>query len=152
MTLPRGYWHVKSSSSRLYRDPMTRVRCVGALVRDEQRRLLMVRRAHEPAAGTWSVPGGRVEPGETDAQAVAREVLEETGLVVKPGDLVGTVERPTASGDVYDIFDYAAEVVSGELAAATDAADARWVGDHELLELPCSPGLVETLRSWGELQ
>ncbi|MGH3317697.1 MAG: NUDIX hydrolase [Nocardioidaceae bacterium] len=130
---------------------MTRVRCVGALVRDAQGRLLMVQRGHEPAAGTWSIPGGRVEPGESDAEAVAREVLEETGLVVKPGDLVGTVERPTASGDVYDIFDYAAEVVSGELAAATDAADARWVGDAEILELPCSPRLVDTLRSWGEL-
>jgi 8-oxo-dGTP diphosphatase len=130
---------------------MTRVRCVGALVRDAQGRLLMVQRGHEPAAGTWSIPGGRVEPGESDAEAVAREVLEETGLVVKPGDLVGTVERQTSSDVVYDIFDYAAEVVSGELAAATDAADARWVRDAEILELPCSPGLVDTLRSWGEL-
>ncbi|HWL96194.1 MAG TPA: NUDIX domain-containing protein [Nocardioidaceae bacterium] len=130
---------------------MTRVRCVGALVRDEQGRLLMVQRGHAPAAGTWSIPGGRVEAGESDAEAVAREVLEETGLVVKPGELVGTVERPTPSGDVYDIFDYAAEVVSGELAAASDADDARWVGDAELLELPCSPGLVDTLRAWGEL-
>jgi 8-oxo-dGTP diphosphatase len=130
---------------------MTRVRCVGALVRDAQGRLLMVQRGNEPAAGTWSIPGGRVEPGESDAEAVAREVLEETGLVVEPGDLVGTVERPTASGDVYDIFDYAAELVSGELAAATDAADARWVGAAEILEMPCSPGLVDSLRRWGAL-
>jgi 8-oxo-dGTP diphosphatase len=130
---------------------MTRVRCVGALVRDAQGRLLMVQRAHEPAAGTWSIPGGRVEPGESDAEAVAREVLEETGLVVKPGELVGTVERQRSSDVVYDIYDYAAEVVSGDLAAATDAADARWVGDAEIRELPCSTGLVDTLRAWGEL-
>jgi 8-oxo-dGTP diphosphatase len=130
---------------------MTRVRCVGALVRDARGRLLMVQRGHEPAAGTWSIPGGRVEPGESDAEAVAREVLEETGLVVKPGDLVGIVERQASSDVVYDIFDYAAEVVSGDLAAATDAADARWVGAAEILELPCSPGLIDTLRAWGAL-
>lgn len=130
---------------------MTRVRCVGALVRDAQGRLLMVQRGHEPAAGTWSIPGGRVEPGESDTEAVAREVLEETGLVVKPGALVGTVERQRSPDVVYDIYDYAAEVVSGDLAAATDAADARWVGDAEILELRCSPGLIDTLRAWGEL-
>jgi 8-oxo-dGTP diphosphatase len=148
---PRAVRARRHRPGPLYRGVMTRVRCVGAVVRDAYGRLLMVQRGHAPAAGTWSIPGGRVEPGEADLDAVAREVLEETGLVVKPGDLVGTVERFTPSGAVYEIFDYAAEVVSGELAAATDADDARWVTDAELLELPCSPGLVDALRAWGVL-
>lgn len=130
---------------------MTSVRCVGAIVRDERGRLLMVRRGHAPSAGTWSVPGGRVEPGESDTDAVAREVLEETGLRVRPGDLVGHVERPGPGGVLYDIFDYAAEAVSGRLAAGTDAADARWVAPDELASMECSPGLVDELRAWGVL-
>ena len=131
---------------------MTRVRCVGAIVRDERGRLLMVRRGHAPSAGTWSVPGGRVEPGESDAEAVVRELREETGLEVRPGELVGRVERPALDGVVYDIHDYAADVVSGQLAAGTDAADARWVAEDELPTLECSPGLVQQLRAWGVLR
>jgi 8-oxo-dGTP diphosphatase len=130
---------------------MARVRCVGAVVRDDAGRLLVVLRGREPAAGTWSLPGGRVEAGESDADAVAREVREETGLVVRPGALAGTVER-RGPGVVYEIFDYVAEPVSGRLVAGTDAADARWVSDADLLALPCAPGLVDTLRSWGLLR
>jgi 8-oxo-dGTP diphosphatase len=61
-------------------EPGRRVPCVGALVHDDEGRLLVVRRAQEPGLGQWSVPGGRVEPDEDDRAAVAREVLEETGL------------------------------------------------------------------------
>jgi 8-oxo-dGTP diphosphatase len=130
---------------------MTPVRCVGAIVRDPHGRLLMVQRGHEPASGTWSIPGGRVEPGESDADAVAREVREETGLVVRPGELVGRVERPGADGTVYEVFDYAADLLSGDLSAASDAADARWVSEGDVPGLPCSPGLIDALRSWGQL-
>ena len=66
-----------------------RVPCVGALVHDDEGRLLVVRRRNEPGAGRWSVPGGRVEPGESDLTAVRREVLEETGLHVTVGLLRG---------------------------------------------------------------
>ncbi|MGH3385182.1 MAG: NUDIX hydrolase [Nocardioidaceae bacterium] len=128
-----------------------RVRCVGALVHDDQGRLLVVLRAHDPGAGQWSIPGGRVEPGESDPVAVAREVREETGLVVAVGDLVGSVERDGLGGSVYDIHDYAATYVSGDLAAASDAADARWVTAAELARLPYTPGLLDTLRHWRML-
>ena len=133
---------------------MVRVRCVGAIVRDEGGRLLMVRRGHEPAAGTWSIPGGRVEPGESDADAVRREVLEETGLRVRPGALVGRVERDGPAGSVYEIFDYAADLEPGTPAApvaATDAAEARWVGAAELPGLGCAPGLLDALRTWRQV-
>ncbi|MQY03610.1 NUDIX hydrolase [Actinomadura macrotermitis] len=128
-----------------------RVRCVGGIVRDGEGRLLMVRRGRPPGAGLWSIPGGRVEPGEDDAAAVVRELFEETGLRVAAGPLVGSVERPGPDGAVYEIHDYAATVTGGTLRAGDDAADARWVGGAELAALPVTPGLLEALRSWGVL-
>src|SRR4051812_36423779 len=67
------------------------VPCAGAVVRDRDGRLLLVRRGHAPSEGLWSVPGGRVEDGETPEQAAAREVLEETGLYVDVGKLLASV-------------------------------------------------------------
>src|SRR5271170_3736853 len=87
--------------------------CVGAVVTDEQGRLLMIKRGHEPGAGLWSIPGGRIEPGETDTEALVREMLEETGLAVQAGPLLGSVRRPAQDGNVLDIRDYAATVTSG---------------------------------------
>ena len=101
--------------------------CVGAVVTDGQGRLLMIKRGHEPGAGLWSIPGGRIEPGETDAEALVREMLEETGLTVEVGPLIGSVQRPGLNGAVIDIRDYAATVTGGTLRPGDDAADARWV-------------------------
>ncbi|HEY6274895.1 MAG TPA: NUDIX domain-containing protein [Streptosporangiaceae bacterium] len=127
------------------------IRCVGAIVTGPGGRLLLVRRGHEPEAGRWSLPGGRVQPGESDEQAVVREVREETGLVVTPGRLVGSVERPGPAGAVYDIYDYAATVSGGRLGAGDDAADVRWIGQDELAGLTLTTGLAETLAAWGVL-
>ena len=129
-----------------------RVPCVGAIVRDGQGRLLLIQRGHDPEAGRWSLPGGRVEPGESDAQALAREMLEETGLIVTPGPLVGAVERPGTGDTVLDIRDYAATVTGGTLAAGDDAADARWVAPGDLASFPLTTGLAGILRSWGVLE
>ncbi|MER6810430.1 NUDIX domain-containing protein [Spirillospora sp. NPDC000708] len=128
-----------------------RVRCVGGIVRDASGRLLLVRRGRPPGAGLWSVPGGRVEPGEDDAAAVVRELKEETGLDVVAGALAGSVDRPGPGGVVYEIHDYEARAVGGVLRAGDDAADARWVTAAELRELPLTDGLVEALESWGLL-
>ncbi|MPZ59988.1 MAG: NUDIX domain-containing protein [Propionibacteriales bacterium] len=128
-----------------------RVPCVGAIIRDGAGRLLVIRRGHPPAAGSWSIPGGRVEPGESDEEAVVREVREETGLAVDVGGLIGTIQRDVAAGVVYDIRDYACEWVGGELTSGSDADDARWVTDAELRALPTSAGLVESLEDWGVL-
>ncbi len=128
-----------------------RIPCVGAIVRDGDGRLLLIQRGHDPEAGRWSLPGGRVEPGETDAQALAREMLEETGLIVTPGPLVGAVERPGTGDTVLDIRDYAATVTGGTLAAGDDAADARWVPPVDVTSLPLTTGLADILRSWTVL-
>jgi 8-oxo-dGTP diphosphatase len=125
-----------------------RIPCVGAILTDGER-ILLIRRGHEPEAGRWSLPGGRIEPGETDQQALVREVREETGLEVIPGPLVGAVDRPQPGGRVLVIRDYAATVTGGTLAAGDDADDARWFGMAELGRLPLSSGLLEALNDWG---
>jgi ADP-ribose pyrophosphatase YjhB (NUDIX family) len=115
--------------------------CAGAVIRDQHGRLLMIRRGSPPALGTWSLPGGRVEPGETHAEAAAREVLEETGLVVAVGDLLATVDLAG-----YVVHDFAAIVVGGELQAGDDASDVRWCEPETLPTLDTSPGLLDELR------
>ena len=125
--------------------------CVGAVIKDDQGRLLLIKRGHAPGAGLWSLPGGRIEPGETDAEALVREMREETGLVIDPGQLIGTVRRPARDGAIFDIRDYAATVTGGTLRPGDDAADARWVAASELESLPITEGLVEALTGWGAL-
>jgi 8-oxo-dGTP diphosphatase len=121
---------------------------VGAVIKDARGRLLLIRRGHEPGAGLWSLPGGRVEPGETDAEALVREMREETGLVVVAGRLLGSVRRPLANGDVLDIRDYAATIIGGALNPGDDAADARWVDAEDFGSLPVTEGLAEILTNW----
>gem|GEM_PF-1482977 len=129
-----------------------RVPCVGALVHDDDGRLLVVRRRHEPGAGLWSVPGGRVEAGEDDLAAVRREVLEETGLHVTVGLLVGTVVRPGPGGVLYDIRDYAcALAVTTSPVAGDDATEVRWADRAGLKALDLVDGLWDALHDWGML-
>jgi len=128
-----------------------RVPCVGAIVHDEGGRLLVVQRGRPPAAGRWSLPGGRVEPGETSPDALVRELREETGLDVSVGELVGEVELEGPAGVTYAIADFRCTVVGGELAAGDDAAAARWVDSAELSTLPVTDGLVAALTAWGVL-
>jgi len=131
--------------------PRSLIPCVGAVVTDAQARLLMIKRGHEPGAGLWSIPGGRIEPGETDAEALVREMLEETSLTVAPGRLLGRVQRPGPGGAVIDIRDYAATVVGGTPRPGDDAADVRWVAAGELDSLEITEGLIEALTDWGVL-
>lgn len=121
-------------------------RCVGGVCHNPDGRLLLVRRANEPGRGRWSIPGGRVEPGEDDATALVREMQEETGLVVEPGALVGRVQRGP-----YDIGDYRCRVVGGTLRAGSDALDARWCDLAELGRVALVEGLLVTLTEWDEL-
>ena len=129
-----------------------RIPCVGAVIRDEDGRLLLVRRAHPPGKDLWSIPGGRIEPGESEPEAVLREVREETGLVVTVGPLAGRVSRPGTDGDIIDIADYVCTPVGGLLEAGDDAADARWVAAPDLPGLPLTDGLLEALVDWGILR
>ena len=128
------------------------VACVGAVVLDAAGRILLIRRGHDPHAGLWSLPGGRVENGETLEQAVRREVLEETGLRVRPGAVVGLVRIPGASV-VYDVVDLACTLdpPDQQPVAGDDASDVVLADAATLDRLPCTPRLIETLRGWGVL-
>jgi ADP-ribose pyrophosphatase YjhB (NUDIX family) len=128
------------------------VACVGAVVHDARGRLLLIRRGHDPHRGSWSLPGGRVEAGESAEQAVEREVREETGLDVRAGAPVGRVLIP-AGAVTYDVLDLTCELVdAGRRPVAGDDADDVLFADAATLDrLTCTPRLVETLRSWGVL-
>ena len=126
---------------------------VGVLIRDGDRYLL-VRRAAEPDAGLWSIPGGLVELGERVEEAAVREALEETGLEVEIRDLLGVVDKIERddAGRIrfhFVIVDYLAEVKGGSLKASSDALEARWVRAEEFPKYRLSPTLVKLLRDIG---
>jgi 8-oxo-dGTP diphosphatase len=124
----------------------------------------MILRGHDPGKGLWSIPGGRIEPGESDEQAVVREVREETGLEVTCGRLLGGAELPGLAGSIVVIRDYEAFVaphrpgarpaLAGHATptAGDDAADVRWVSDAEADAMQArgevTDGLLAALRSW----
>ncbi|WP_290053822.1 NUDIX hydrolase [Amycolatopsis solani] len=128
----------------------TTIRCVGGIAYDDHGRLLLIRRRNDPGSGQWSLPGGRVEPGETDEAAVIRELREETGLDVIPGTVIGSVRRGP-----YLIFDYACVVTGGVLTAGDDATEARWSEAADLSDMDAAGELVDllyvTLREWDAL-
>ncbi|MFN2503269.1 MAG: NUDIX hydrolase [Acidimicrobiales bacterium] len=122
--------------------------CVGAIaVLDD--RLLLIRRGTGPAAGEWSIPGGRVEPGETLAEAVVRELAEETGIEGVCDRLVGWVER-IGPDHHFVILDFAVTVLDPTgLVAGGDAAEAEWVPLDDVLHRRLVEGLAEFLHEHG---
>jgi 8-oxo-dGTP diphosphatase len=125
---------------------------VGAVaVRDGE--LLLVRRGRGPAAGEWSIPGGRVNVGEELHEAVVREVAEETGVEVVVDRFLGWVER---IGDEYHfvILDFLVTVLDPqqEAVAADDAAEVAWVALDDLDGLRLVPGLFDFLVDHGILE
>ena len=102
----------------------------------------LVRRERPPMAGLWSFPGGRLEPGESPADAARRELAEETGLSVGPLLPLGDFD-PTGEGTIrLNVF--AARWQGGEPVAASDAADARFYPLQLLADVPMTPGA----RGW----
>ena len=125
--------------------------CVGAVV-VENDQLLLIRRGRGPAQGEWSVPGGRVEHGETLAEAVVRELWEETRVAGVCGELLGWVERITDEAH-FVILDF--RVIPLEDAApiaGDDAAEVAWVPLDAVSDLTLVEGLAEFLHDQGIIE
>jgi 8-oxo-dGTP diphosphatase len=100
-------------------------------------RALLVRRGRAPHQGEWSIPGGMLELGETLREGVRRELLEETGIEVRVGELIEVFERITPDRDGRTLYhfvvqDYLCEAVRGEARAGSDVVDVAWAAPSEL--------------------
>lgn len=138
-----------SARSGATQRPPSPVVGVGAVcIRDG--RLLLVLRRRGAAAGTWALPGGRLEAGEGLADGVARELREETGLRARVGALCGVAER-IGAGYHYVILDYWVQEAAGEPVAGDDAADICWASRADLDRLQLAPLLAEFLAEHGVL-
>jgi 8-oxo-dGTP diphosphatase len=121
--------------------PLLPVLAVGAVIWNHEDEIVLIRRGKAPRQDQWSIPGGHVEWGESLRDAVLREVREETGLSVEIAGLVDVVDLISRgeSGEVmrhYVLVDFAARLLTGDLVAGSDAADARWVPISQLREYP----------------
>lgn len=119
-----------------------------AVIRDDDGRILLVRRGHPPAQGLWSLPGGGVEPGETLEQAAVREVAEETCLIVEVDKEVWRVVVALSSEADYDVHAFSCRVLSGQPEAADDADEVAWWAREQLGQLPLTPHLHEFLEGF----
>ena len=123
---------------------------IGAIILDRDR-VLMVERGQPPLQGYWSLPGGALEPGETLEEGLRREILEETGLEIRPRGVVEIFERimRDAAGRTeyhYVIVDYLCRVTGGTLCAASDCANARWVPRRALRNLKITEGTLPVIE------
>ena len=123
---------------------------VGAVI-VSRGRVLLIKRGSPPLLGEWSLPGGVVELGETLRTAAQREALEETGLIVKAGEVIEVLDRiiPGREGAPqyhYVLIDFLCTVQGGELRAGGDAADVRWAAESELAEYKLEQPAVEVIR------
>lgn len=155
--MPDHQRRVRHSADRRGR----RILAVGAIIRDDDGRFLLVQRLRDPQAGRWTVPGGKVDPvdavgpygprddADTLVAAVIREIAEETGLDVEVGAKAWVVDIPDGRGGVFEIHDYVAVAVGGTVRAADDAADAGWFTVDEMRALPLTEGLLEHLTAGG---
>jgi 8-oxo-dGTP diphosphatase len=116
----------------------------GVAVVDENR-ILLVRRGREPNKGLWAVPGGKVEFGETLAEAATREVREETGLLIELDEIIWVGEFIEDHHHLV-LVDFLGAPTGGELAAGDDAADLQWIDIEAAFELDMPPTMYELLE------
>jgi ADP-ribose pyrophosphatase YjhB (NUDIX family) len=123
---------------------------VGSII-IEADRVALVKRAHPPIQGQWSIPGGVLEVGELVREAAIREAREETGLIVEPGELLGVFDRVLRDPEKrvqyhYVLIDFLCRRVGGEFLAASDAAEVRWFTREELPALNLAEDTVEVIQ------
>jgi len=117
-------------------------------------KVLLVQRGRAPGKGLWAIPGGSVEAGETLQAAAEREILEETGVVIRAGEPIYAFDliENDKSGILkfhYVIIDLKADYISGVPIAADDADDARWLAPEDLASFNVAPVTLELLKKIG---
>ena len=120
---------------------------VGGIIFNDRGQVLLIRRNQPPASGFWSIPGGKLEPGESLAEACKREINEETGLDVEATAIVAVVER-RIEGYHYVIIDYLALLTNDQVTvpiAQSDAAEAKWVSLGQIPDYALVEGLEEII-------
>jgi 8-oxo-dGTP diphosphatase len=129
--------------------PLNRPTVAVAGVAMRGHKILLIKRAHPPYEGLWTLPGGAVEHNESLKKALRREFKEETNLDIRVEDLAGVTERKDpALGFHFIILDYFVNITGGNLKAGDDAAQARWATLTELENLPTTPQLMEALHDF----
>jgi ADP-ribose pyrophosphatase YjhB (NUDIX family) len=123
---------------------------VGSII-IENDRVLLVKRAHPPIQGQWSIPGGVLDVGELIREAAIREAREETGLIVEPGELLGVYDRILRNPEKrvqyhYVLIDFLCRRIGGELLAASDAAEVRWFTREELSALTLAEDTQDVIQ------
>jgi 8-oxo-dGTP diphosphatase len=121
----------------------------------EDARVLLVKRAHPPIQGQWSIPGGVLEVGELVRDAAVREAREETGLIVEPSDLLGVYDRVLYDAEKrvqyhYVLIDFLCRLAGGKLLAASDATAVRWFRREELPTLNLAEDTQDVIRKGFE--
>ena len=116
----------------------------------EHDRVLLVKRGHAPLTGEWSIPGGVLEVGETLHEAATREAMEETGLTIEVGELIGVYDRVLRDADErtryhYVLIDFLCRRIAGEPRAGGDADEARWFARDELAQLVLPADTAEVI-------
>ncbi|WP_443747336.1 NUDIX hydrolase [Asticcacaulis solisilvae] len=129
----------KPNASKQYPVPAVGVCCWRG---DE---ILLIRRGREPRKGEWSIPGGKVDRGESLLDACARELLEETGVTADIGNLIAVYEIIVPDFH-YVLIDYKAKWLSGQPVAADDADEARFVNAEEALRLVSRDDLRDVIK------
>jgi len=114
-------------------------------------RVVLVKRAHPPIQGHWSIPGGVLEVGEMLREAAIREAREETGLIVEPGELLGVYDRILRDPEHrvqyhYVLIDFLCRAVGGNFLAASDAAEVRWFTRKELPALDLAEDTLDVIQ------
>ena len=120
---------------------------VGGLLFNRQQQVLLIKRNQAPAKGLWSIPGGRLEPGESLVEACRREIYEETNLDVEVKHIVAVVDRQL-EGFHYVIIDYWVQLVDEEKCfpvAQSDVAEAKWISLDDLGLYDLVDGLIEII-------
>ncbi len=130
--------------------PLRPVIGVGGIV-IENGLVLLIRRGTPPMCGEWSIPGGKLEAGETLVEGVQRELLEETHLQVRVLDFIEVFERifTDSYGGVeyhFVVLDYFCERAAGDIRAGGDVLDVRWVTEEGLAELSLTAAATRVLR------